>query len=124
VSSPIFGELEASLASYLTDVIRRAEYGDERTAATVARCEVPRLVEALKAVLDEHEPDQFGRCPNCRHGRFGRAPAPCRAYLSAHLCLLATEDETPTVELAMATPLRRPVVLAEPRGYRMLNASG
>jgi hypothetical protein len=122
VSSPIFGQLEASLAGYLADVVHRAEYGDDRTAATVARCELPRLVEALRAVLDEHEPDQFGRCPSCRHGRFGRTPAPCRAYLSAHLCLVATEEEPPAVE--STTPMRRPIVLAERGGFGMLNASG
>jgi hypothetical protein len=122
VSSPIFGQLEASLAGYLADVVYRVEFGDDRTVAAVARCELPRIVEALKAALDEHEPDQFGRCPSCRHGRFGRTPAPCRAYLSAHLCLMTTEDEPPVVEVT--TPMRRPVVLAEPPGFGMLNASG
>jgi hypothetical protein len=122
VSSPIFGQLETSLAEYLADVVQRAEYGDERTAAGVARFELPRLVEALKAVLDEHQPDQFGRCPSCRHTRLGRTPTPCRAYLSAHLCLVATEDEPAVVELT--APMRRPIVLAEPSGFRMLNASG
>ncbi len=122
MSSPIFGQLETSLAGYLADVLHRAEFGDERTAAAVARTELPRLVEALKAALDEHDPDQFGRCPTCRHGRFGRTPAPCRAYLSAHLCLVALDEEPPVVEAT--TSMRRPVVLAETRGYGMLNASG
>src|ERR1700742_489287 len=49
VSSPIFGQLEKSLAGYLADVVHRAEYGDDRTAAAVARCELPRLGEALRA---------------------------------------------------------------------------
>jgi hypothetical protein len=122
VSSPIFGQLEMSLSGYLADVVHRAEFGDERTAAAVARAELPRLVEALKAALDEHDPDQFGRCPTCRHGRFGRTPAPCRAYLSAHLCLVAADEEPPAVEVA--TSVRRPVVLAETRGFGMLNAPG
>lgn len=125
MSSPIFGQLEASLAGYLADVVHRVEFGDDRTVAAVARCELPRIVEALKAALDEHEPDQFGRCPSCRHGRFGRTPAPCRAYLSAHLCLLATEDEPPVAPVVeVTTPVRRPIVLAEPPGFGMLNASG
>jgi hypothetical protein len=121
VSSPIFGQLETSLAEYLADVVHRAEYSDDRTAAEVARVELPRIVEALKAVLDEHQPDQFGRCPSCRHSRFGRTPMPCRAYLSAHLCLVALDEEPPPAEVT--TSIRRPVVLAEP-AYRMLNASG
>jgi hypothetical protein len=121
VSSPIFGQLESSLAEYLADVVHRAEFGDDQTAAAVARLEIPRLVEALKAVLDEHEPDQFGRCADCRNGRFGRTPSPCRAYLSAHLCLIATDDEPRTVE--SVTPMRRPVVLAE-TPFGMLRAPG
>ncbi|MGH3763358.1 hypothetical protein [Actinophytocola sp.] len=121
MSSPIFGQLETSLAGYLADVVHRAEFGDERTAAAVARFEVPRLVEALKAVLDEHEPDEFGRCPDCRRSRFSRAPTPCRAYLSAHLCLVALDEPQP---VEVTTPMRRPVVLAEPSGFRMLNAPG
>lgn len=122
MSSPIFGQLEASLAEYLADITHRAQFGDEHTAAMVARQELPRLVEALKAVLDEHEPDQFGRCPNCRTTRFGRTPAPCRAYLSAHLCLVATDDEPQAVEVT--TPMRRPIVLAEPSSFGMLEAPG
>lgn len=102
MSSPIFGQLETSLADYLTNITYRAQFGDEQAAALVARLELPRVVEALKAVLDEHTPDQNGRCPNCRTRRFGRAPAPCRAYLTAHLCLVVTEEET-------TTPLRRQV---------------
>ena len=116
MSSPIFGQLEASLAAYLADVTQRARVGDERTAAAVARFELPRVIEALKAVLDEHEPDEHGRCTTCRTSRFGRAPAPCRAYLTAHLCLVVTEDESP---MEATAPMRRPVTLTEPgfRGY-------
>ena len=105
-SSPIFGQLERSLADYLTDITYRAQFGDERAAAIVARYELPRLVAALKAVLDEHSPVEFGRCPRCRTSRFGRAVAPCRAYLTAHLCLVVTEEETPE---ETTSPMRRHV---------------
>ena len=105
-SSPIFGQLETSLADYLTDITYRARFGDERAAAAVARYELPRLVEALRAVLDEHSPNEFGRCPSCRTSRFGRAPAPCRAYLTAHLCLVVTEEEAPE---ETTRPIRRHV---------------
>jgi hypothetical protein len=106
VRSPVFGQLAASLADYLTDVTHRARCGDEREAAAVARYELPRVVEALKAVLDEHSPDAHGHCPSCRTRRFGRTPAPCRAYLTAHLCLVATEEET---EAETTAPIRRQV---------------
>jgi len=98
--------LERSLADYLTDITRRAQFGDQHAAAMVARFELPRLVEALKAVLDEHSPDANGRCPSCRTRRFGRAPAPCRAYLTAHLCLVVTEEEAPE---EITAPMRRQV---------------
>jgi hypothetical protein len=122
VRSTIFGQLEAALAGYLADVVYRAEFGDERAAAAVARHDLPRVVEALKAVLDEHAPDQYGRCPNCRHTRFGRAPAPCRAYLSAHLCLAVAEDEPRPIEVTK--PIRRQIVLAEPSAFSVLRTPG
>jgi hypothetical protein len=95
VSSSIFGHLEASLHDYLADVSRRAQTGDELAAANLARSELPRVAAALRAVLAEHEPDENGRCRTCRTRRFGRAAAPCRAYLTAHLCLLVTEEDQP-----------------------------
>lgn len=104
--SPIFGQLESTLADYLTDITRRAQFGDEHAAAAVARYELPRVVEALKAVLGEHSPDQHGHCRRCRTRRFGRAPAPCRAYLTAHLCLVVTEEENAEETTA---PMRRQV---------------
>lgn len=116
MSSPIFGQLESSLAEYLADISRRIRRGDDHAVAALARAELPRLVEALRAVLDEHAPDRYGRCASCRPGRFSRTPAPCRAYLSAHLCLVAIDDEPAPTEVTM--PIRRPVVLADPPRLR------
>jgi len=95
LSSSIFGHLQASLRGYLTDVTSRVQSANEVTAANLARCELPRVVAALRAVLDEHQPDAQGRCHACKPRRFGRPPAPCRAYLTAHLCLLINEDGEP-----------------------------
>nr|CEL17003.1 hypothetical protein [Kibdelosporangium sp. MJ126-NF4]CTQ91767.1 hypothetical protein [Kibdelosporangium sp. MJ126-NF4] len=95
VNNSIFGHLESSLNGYLTDLTRRGESADPATATRIANNELPRVVAALQAVLDEHRPDEQGRCPSCRKRLFGRAPAPCRAYLAAHLCLLVTEDDQP-----------------------------
>jgi hypothetical protein len=83
--------MEASLQDYLATLSARAQTGGEH-AAQLARAELPRIVAALQALLDEHHPDSQGRCPTCRTRLFTRAPAPCRAYLTAHLCLLMTED--------------------------------
>ncbi|MFC5289130.1 hypothetical protein ACFPM7_18935 [Actinokineospora guangxiensis] len=84
----LFGHLEASLHGYLGELTRRAPSG----APDLATVELPRVVAALRALLDDHRPDPDGRCPTCRTRLFTRAPAPCRAYLTAHLCLLVTED--------------------------------
>ena len=95
MSSSIFGHLEASLHDYLADVSRRAQAGNDLATTDLARYELPRIAAALQAVLAEHEPDEHGRCRTCRTRRFGRAAAPCRAYLTAHLCLLVTEEDQP-----------------------------
>ncbi|WP_326473721.1 hypothetical protein [Actinophytocola sp.] len=89
----IFGHLRISLHEYLDGVIERSQHAEGAAAADLVRLELPRIVDALRAVLDEHEPDERGRCRTCRPRRFGRAPAPCRAYLTAHLRLLVTEDD-------------------------------
>lgn len=93
MSSSIFGHMEASLAHYLAEITHDLQTGDDIAAAHLARYELPRVVSALRAVLDEHRPDEHGRCPACRTRPFGRAPAPCRAYLTAHLCLIVTEED-------------------------------
>lgn len=92
-SASIFSQLETSLHEYLAGVIERAGTADDAGAAALARLELPRIATALAQVLEEHEPDDRGRCPACRTRRLGRSPAPCRAYLTAHLCLLVTEDD-------------------------------
>ena len=46
--------------------------------------ELPKIITALRALLDEHRPDERGRCLTCRSRRFSRKlPSPCRAYLAA-----------------------------------------
>ncbi|CAM3500858.1 hypothetical protein KIPE111705_11445 [Kibdelosporangium persicum] len=95
VNNSIFGHLESSLNGYLADLTQRGESAAPAAATRIANHELPRVVAALQAVLGEHRPDEQGRCPTCRRRLFGRAPAPCRAYLAAHLCLLVTEDDQP-----------------------------
>ncbi|WP_146108050.1 hypothetical protein V5P93_005337 [Actinokineospora auranticolor] len=92
--------MEASLQGYLTEVSHRAEVDGDAAATRLARAELPRIVAALRALLAEHSPDENGRCPSCRTRLFTRAPAPCRAYLTAHLCLLVTEDTSYKEHLA------------------------
>ncbi|OLF16151.1 hypothetical protein [Actinophytocola xanthii] len=112
MGSSAFGQLRTSLAEYLAEIWSSTKQGDDRAVAVLARKALPRLVEALNAVLDEHSPDADGRCASCRSRRFGRTPRPCRAYLSAHLCLLPAADEPEPVPVAPQP--RRSVVVAEP----------
>jgi hypothetical protein len=93
MASSLFGQLDRSLHSRLGDLVRKAERGDDETVRALARVELPKVVTALRALLDEHRPDQRGRCATCKRKRFSRKlPAPCRAYLTAHLCLMIAED--------------------------------
>ncbi|HET9138005.1 hypothetical protein [Actinophytocola sp.] len=105
--SSIFGHLQSSLHHYLDGVIERSQHAEGDNARALARLELPRIVEALRSALAEHEPDERGRCRRCRTRLLRRAPAPCRAYLTAHLCLLVTEDDPrPPDLLDVAADLR------------------
>jgi hypothetical protein len=93
MSNSIFGHMEASLESYLNELSTESASGDDRAVADLGRHELPRVITALRALLDDHRPDEDGRCPSCRTRLLARPPAPCRAYLTAHLCLLVTEQD-------------------------------
>jgi hypothetical protein len=95
MASSLFGQLDRSLHDRLSDLVRRAQRSDDDTALHLARVEVPKIITALRALLDEHHPDERGRCRTCRSRRLRRRPpSPCRAYLAAHLCLVIAEDAT------------------------------
>jgi hypothetical protein len=106
VRSSIFGHLEASLDGFLDDVAHRAVAADDASAVRLGRYELPRIVAALRAVLNEHEPNASGRCHTCRTRRFGRPAAPCRAYLTAHLRLLVNEDDQDGAQAITPADLR------------------
>ncbi|SMD12594.1 hypothetical protein [Lentzea albidocapillata] len=91
----VFSQLDNSLHSHLATLTDLAERGDDQTALVLARVELPRVVAVVKALLDEHQPDEHGRCATCKRGWFSRRmPAPCRAYLSAQLILTVVGQET------------------------------
>ncbi|GGP49587.1 hypothetical protein [Saccharothrix coeruleofusca] len=90
MSTTVFSQLDRSLHEHLTALVRLAAEADERTAAELTRSALPRVVAAVKSLLDEHQPDEHGRCATCRPRWWRRRrPAPCRAYLGAQLCLMA-----------------------------------
>lgn len=90
------GPLQTSVHQRLDDLARSAGLCDADSAIELARREIPLLVQALRAVLAVHEPDERGRCPVCR-GRSSRLwfrrrnRMPCRAYLAVQLRLGAVE---------------------------------
>ena len=94
MSGTVFSQLDKSLHEHLATLVRLAATGDDGTAADLARSELPRVVAAVKALLDEHTPDDRGRCPTCRTRWWSRRlPSPCRAYLTTQLCLTVFDDE-------------------------------
>lgn len=81
----LWGDLEA-----MCDVVLD---GDDRTAAVVARGELPALIAGLHALLALHVPDENGHCQQCRGGRWWRrVPVPCRVLLEFQLA----RDDTAT----------------------------
>ena len=91
-------ELAQSLRADLAVVARMVDVGGDDAVAAVARSEMPRLLAALHALLDEHQPDVNGRCPMCRDRRFWRLHywrrpnVPCRAFLAARLAWTAAGE--------------------------------
>ncbi|WP_433263536.1 hypothetical protein ACQPZF_32490 [Actinosynnema sp. CS-041913] len=95
MSVTVFSQLDKSLHEHLDAVVRLATTGDDETATELARSELPLVVAALRALLDEHTPDEHGRCQTCRTKRFSRKlPAPCRAYLGVQLAMTMAAESS------------------------------
>jgi hypothetical protein len=90
----VFRQLDKALHDHLNRVARLAADADPATASELARTELPKLAATVMALLDAHQPDEHGRCPTCRTRRWRRRrPAPCRAYLTAQLCLTLVSEQ-------------------------------
>jgi hypothetical protein len=97
MATSLFGQLDRSLHDRLGELVQQARHGDDDTALDLARVELPKVVTALRALLGEHHPDERGRCATCRSRRLRRRlPSPCRAYLTANLCLMIADEAGPT----------------------------
>lgn len=95
----LFAELRQRLDDHLDLVSQVAADGDAASALSIMRREVPGLVAAVHALVDEHLPDENGCCRKCRSGPFWRrTPAPCRMLIKVHLAVGAamatTRDRT------------------------------
>ncbi|MEV6232728.1 hypothetical protein AB0L88_33185 [Saccharopolyspora shandongensis] len=92
-------ELYESVQQRLDVMARVVSAGDDRAVTAVARSEVPHLIEAVRTLMAEHEPNELGECPACsRTLRRWRKPwrrprAPCKVYLSARRALFDEADE-------------------------------
>lgn len=92
----VYRDMNTSVSERLADLVRIADNSGGDEPAELGRSQVPKLVSALRELLAEHEPDAHGRCRTCRRGWLRRRrPAPCRAYLSAYLCLALPAPEEP-----------------------------
>ncbi|MCK2242287.1 MULTISPECIES: hypothetical protein [unclassified Crossiella] len=95
------GGLDESVRTHLAKLFTLIHTLDDPDVAELARAEMPRLISALKLVLDAHEPDEYGHCRQCQPGkRRHRLPfEPCRAYDSAQR-FLAVERGLPQMLVA------------------------
>jgi hypothetical protein len=65
--------------------------GDVPSRAALAELEMPRLIDALLALLADHEPDEDGRCRRCSRWRRRRGIR-CSVWVTAHRHLVGTND--------------------------------
>ena len=85
-----------------TTVIERLDYldrlatcGDDSSRAALATTEIARLTGAWRSLLEQHAPDEDGRCPRCS-GWLRQRRHPCTVWLTAHEHLVAESTAQPS----------------------------
>jgi hypothetical protein len=85
----ILGTVLRSAVRERLDVLSElAGRGDAAALVSVARAEIPRLIEGWRKLLTAHEADEKGNCPECS-GRRRPQQAPCAVWRSAYDHLVA-----------------------------------
>lgn len=75
---------------WLEHVKTLVRQGDVQSRAMLAGTEMVRLLDTLTALLDEHKPNEDGRCPSCS-ARAQRRGYRCEVWATVHRTLLAVD---------------------------------
>lgn len=85
----ILGKVLRSAVRERLDVLSElAGRGEAASLLSVAKTEIPRLVEGWRQLLTAHEADEKGNCPECS-GRRRPQQAPCAVWRAAYDHLVA-----------------------------------
>ena len=68
------------------------EEDDADSLLSIARSELDRLSAGLNVLLNNHQPDESGRCPTCA-GTARSNPWPCKVWQIAHRQLIAHQAQ-------------------------------
>jgi hypothetical protein len=83
--------LQAAVIGRLDYLDRLVTDADEPSRAALATTEITRLAAAWRDLLDQHAPDEHGRCcPQCSGWRRPRQH-PCSVWTTAHQHLIAAD---------------------------------
>jgi hypothetical protein len=79
---------QTAIYDWLAHVKSLARQGDMASRAMLAGTETVQMIDALAALLREHEPDRDGRCPSCP-ARAQRRGYRCVVWATVHAHLVA-----------------------------------
>jgi hypothetical protein len=83
-----------ALYEWLKQLRTLAAQGDTPSRAMLADTEMVRLIDAMRALLGEHEPNDDGLCPSCS-ARAQRRGYRCAVWASMYNHLLAADLAVP-----------------------------